>query len=153
MSDAERKAWLPPHWVKWLAWKIHRGIYQVSGGRVGLSPPRDRRRYGTMRLTVTGRRTGQPRSVILGYYEDGANLVTMAMNGWEEPEPAWWLNLQANPDADVVVADGKRPVHGRAAEGAERDRLWARWQEIDKRLDGWAARRSKPTQVVVLEPR
>ncbi|MET9271090.1 nitroreductase/quinone reductase family protein [Kribbella sp. NPDC003557] len=152
MSTSERTAWVPPHWVKWLAWKIHRGIYNLSGGRLGLSLPREGR-YGTMRLTVTGRRTGEPRSVILGYYEDGENLVTLAMNGWEEPEPAWWLNLQAHPDAEVVVADGTRSVHGRAAEGAERDRLWDRWREIDKKLDAWAARRSKPTAVVVLEPR
>jgi len=48
-----------------------------------------------MRLTTTGRRTGQEGSVILGYVEDGPNLVTMAMNGWADGEPAWWLNLQA----------------------------------------------------------
>ncbi|HEY9339797.1 MAG TPA: nitroreductase/quinone reductase family protein [Kribbella sp.] len=153
MSTSEPTAWVPPHWVKWLAWKIHRGIYNASGGRLGLSLPKDREHYGTLRLTVPGRRTGQPRSVILGYFEDGPNLVTMAMNGWEEPEPAWWLNLQAHPDAEVVVADGTRSVRGRAAQGEERDRLWARWQQIDKKLDAWAARRSKPTQVVVLEPR
>ncbi|MFF0343528.1 nitroreductase/quinone reductase family protein [Kribbella sp. NPDC004875] len=152
MSTADRGAWLPPHWVKWLAWKIHRGIYTLSGGRIGLSRPRDRR-SGTLRLTVTGRRTGQPRSVILAYYEDGPNLVTLAMNGWEEPEPAWWLNLRAHPEAEVVLADGTRAVLGRAAEGDERARLWARWREIDLRLDTWAARRRKPTAVVVLEPR
>src|SRR5262245_1180849 len=43
------------------------------------------------------------RSVILGYVEDGPNLVTMAMNGWADGEPAWWLNLQAHPDATVLV--------------------------------------------------
>ncbi|MGW7683635.1 nitroreductase/quinone reductase family protein [Kribbella sp. NPDC054772] len=152
MSTADRGAWVPPHWVKWLAWKIHRGIYKISGGRVGLSRPRDQR-YGMLRLTVTGRRTGQPRSVMLGYYEDGPNLVTLAMNGWEEPEPAWWLNLRAHPEAEVVLTDGTRAVLGRAAEGEERVRLWERWREIDQHLDAWAARRSKPTAVVVLEPR
>jgi deazaflavin-dependent oxidoreductase (nitroreductase family) len=54
-----------------------------------------------MRLTTIGRRSGQERSVILGYFEDGPNLVTMAMNGWASPEPAWWLNLQANPEVTV----------------------------------------------------
>jgi hypothetical protein len=42
-----------------------------------------------MGLTTTGRRSGQPRSVILDYYEDGSNLVSMAMNGWGAAEPAW----------------------------------------------------------------
>jgi hypothetical protein len=41
-----------------------------------------------MRLTTIGRRTGKVRPVILGYHEDGSNLVTLAMNGWAEAEPA-----------------------------------------------------------------
>jgi deazaflavin-dependent oxidoreductase (nitroreductase family) len=105
-----------------------------------------------MRLTTTGRRTGQERSVILGYLDDGPNLVTMAMNGWSDGEPAWWLNLQARPDAHVDLADGRRMVTGRVAEGEQRSRLWARWREIDTNLDGYAALRSTETAVVVLEP-
>jgi deazaflavin-dependent oxidoreductase (nitroreductase family) len=90
--------------------------------------------------------------VILGYVEDGTNLVTMAMNGWGDGEPAWWLNLQAHPDATVRVVDGPRPVRGRAAQGDERARLWARWREIDENLDAYAALRSSETAVVILEP-
>jgi deazaflavin-dependent oxidoreductase (nitroreductase family) len=106
-----------------------------------------------MHLTTTGRRSGQERTVILGYCDDGSNLVTLAMNGWADAEPAWWLNLQAHPQASVVTSDGRRQVIGRAAEGEERSRLWARWREIDKNLDGYAALRSSETAVVVLEPR
>lgn len=91
--------------------------------------------------------------MILGYFEDGPNLVTMAMNGWAAPEPAWWLNLQARPDARVVVRDGPRLVHARAAQGEERARLWAIWSEIDRGLDELAALRPSETAVVVLEPR
>ena len=104
-------------------------------------------------LTTIGRRTGRERTVVVGYFEDGPNLVTLAMNGWGEGEPAWWLNLQADPDAHVELADGQRLVTGRAAEGEERDRLWARWGEIDENLDAYAARRPAETAVVVLEPR
>ena len=63
-----------------------------------------------MRLTTVGRRSGKERSVILGYYEDGPNLVTMAMNGWKDAEPAWWLNLQANPEATIELPGGQRRV-------------------------------------------
>jgi F420H(2)-dependent quinone reductase len=147
-----RGPWLPPRWFIRLAWSVHRGVYRSSGGRVGLSRPHGNR-YGTLRLTTTGRRTGQRRSVILGYFEDGANLVSLAMNGWGEPEPAWWLNLQAHLDATVDLVDGRQLVRGRAATGDERSRLWARWREIDRNLDGYAARRSSETAVVVLEPR
>ena len=92
--------------------------------------------------------------MIVGYFEDGPNLVSMAMNGWGAAEPAWWLNLQAEPQAVVELAGGnRREVHGRAAVDEERERLWQRWRELDKNLDGYAARRPRETAVVVLEPR
>jgi hypothetical protein len=91
--------------------------------------------------------------VIIAYFEDGSNLVTMAMNGWGDGEPAWWLNLLAHPDANVDLADGPRLVRARAAAGDERSRLWARWRKIDKNLDACAALRSSETAVVILEPR
>ena len=92
--------------------------------------------------------------MILGYYEDGPNLVSMAMNGWGAAEPAWWLNLQADPQAVVELAGGtRRDVLGRAAVGEERERLWQRWRDLDTNLDSYAARRPHETAVVVLEPR
>jgi deazaflavin-dependent oxidoreductase (nitroreductase family) len=93
-----------------------------------------------------------PRSVILGYFQDGPALVTLAMNGWADAEPAWWLNLQENPVATVELAGATHPVVARAAQGDERLRLWARWREIDAQLDAFAALRSSETAVVVLEP-
>ena len=105
-----------------------------------------------MRLQTIGRRSGAPRSAILGYFEDGTNLVTMAMNGWGEPEPAWWLNLQAHPETSVETVDGPMVVRGRAATGDERARLWAKWAEYDEKLDAWASRRPNETAVVILEP-
>ena len=149
---AARSPSLPPRWVIRLAWSVHRGLYRFTGGRFGLRRP-GAGRYGMMRLTTTGRRSGQARSVILAYVEDGPKLVTMAMNGWGAGEPAWWLNLQAHPDARVELVDGPRPVSGRAAVGAERGELWDRWRAMDANLDAYAARRPSETAVVVLERR
>jgi deazaflavin-dependent oxidoreductase (nitroreductase family) len=150
---ASDKGRLPPRWFVVTFWHAHRAFVRASGGRKGLWPPRPGK-WGALRLTTTGRRSGEPRSVILGYYEDGDDLVSMAMNGWGAPEPAWWLNLQAHPEAVVELAGGtKREVHGRAAAGEERERLWQRWRELDKDLDGFASRRPHETAVVVLEPR
>lgn len=144
---------LPPPWFIHAFWRVHRALYRVSGGRF-LWTPASKRGWGAARLTTTGRRSGRERSVIIGYLDDGPDLVTMAMNGWQEGHPAWWLNLQAHPDAVVRVAHRPpRPVHARAATGEERARLWQRWAEVDKDLDGYAARRSIETPVVVLEPR
>ena len=93
---------------------------------------------------------------MIGYYEDGPNLVTLAMNGWGATEPAWWLNLQANPVAAVDLPGGSRHVLARAASGEERERLWATFRDYP----GWgsdigalAARRPTETAIVVLEPK
>ena len=109
--------------------------------------------YGTLRIHTTGRKSGAERVAILGYFEDGPNLFTLAMNGWGEPEPAWWLNLQANPDALLELTDGTREVRARAATGDERKRLWSEIHRREPNLDGYAARRSRETAVVVFEPR
>lgn len=151
-DERKKKARVPPRWIVFSAWYVHRALYRVTSGRFGLWLPKDKR-WGTMRLTTTGRRSGRERSVILGYVEDGPNLVTMAMNGWADGEPAWWLNFQANPIAHVELANGKRTVRGRAAQGEERSRLWAMWRELDEKLDDYAAMRSGETAVVILEPR
>ena len=142
---------VPPRWFERAFWSLHRGMYRLTGGRLGLWRPKPDK-WGAMRLTTIGRRSGAERSVMLCYFEDGANLVTMAMNGWYDGEPAWWLNLQAHPEARVDLKGGGHRVTGRAAQGEERSRLWARWGELDKGLDGYAARRSTETAVVVLEP-
>jgi len=150
--EPKAKTRLPPRWFIRRFWFAHRRLYRLTGGRLGLWRPKPNG-WGAMRLTTVGRRTGLERSVMVGYFEDGPNLVTMAMNGWGEGEPAWWLNLQAHPDARVDLADGPRLVTGRAARGEDRERLWERWGQIDKNLDAYAARRSKETAVVILERR
>ena len=151
-TKRERAPRVPPRWFIRAAWVVHRGMYRASGGRFGLRRARPDR-WGMLSLTTTGRRTGRMHRVIIGYIEDGQNLVTMAMNGWGEGEPAWWLNLQASPETRVKLPDGQRDVRARAAQGAERARLWAAWRQIDPNLDAYAERRSSQTAIVVLEPR
>ena len=153
MSEPSKKSSsLPPRWFIRLFWVVQRAVYSVTGGRLGLRAA-TADRWGMMCLRTVGRRSGEERKAILGYFEDGPDLVTMAMNGWGDPEPAWWLNLQAQPDVIVDLPGGSRAVHGRAANEDERPRLWAQWAVYDKDLDAFAARRSHETAVVILSPR
>lgn len=151
-TDATDPPSLPPAWFKHLFWRVHRVLYRLLDGRV-LWTPASRRGWGAMHLTTVGRRSGEDRSVIVGYIEDGTTPVVLAMNGWDEGHPAWWLNLEANPEA-IIRRKGEEGcrVRARQVEGAERERLWTRWAEVDDGLDAYAASRSVATPVVAFEP-
>src|SRR5688572_9473117 len=144
---------LPPRWVIRTIWMLHRATYRFTGGRLGLRAATDDR-AGYLRLRTVGRRTGKERLSVLGYVTDGPRMVTVAMNGWADAPPAWWLNLQARPDALVDLADGSRPVTARVASPDERSRVWTKlngglWGD----LEAFSANRSTETPIVVLEPR
>ena len=155
MSETTEKA--PPNVPRWLVrtiWILHRSLYRVTRGRIGLRPATSSQ-WGMLRLRTIGRHSGKARVAIVGYIEDGPNLVTPAMNGWAQPEPAWWLNLQANPEATVELLDGPRKVTARAAIGEERARLWKMFVGLGSSAftDASAALRSRETALVILEPR
>ena len=143
----------PPPWFVHTAWRVHRALYRLSGGRF-LWTTSNKRGWGALRLTTIGRKSGQERSVIIGYLEDGPNLVAIAMNGWDEGHPAWWRNLEAYPDAFIRLPHQQPSlVRARPSAGEERDRLWQRWTAVDPRLDGYASQRSTATPVIIFEPR
>jgi deazaflavin-dependent oxidoreductase (nitroreductase family) len=147
------RPFLPPRWFVRSAWKTHKLVLRATNDR-GLRPP-IRGRCGYLRLTTIGRRSGEPRAVVLCYIEDGDRLVTLAMNGWDPADPAWWLNLQAEPAATVDLSGGAtRAVTATRATGAERNRLWAALHDYAGYgdLDAFAQRRGRETAVVLLTP-
>ena len=104
--------------------KVMSGInlfwYRLTGGIVGGS-------FGgrpILLLSTTGRKSGRPRTTPLQYLEDGENMVVVASNGGNSWHPAWWLNLERNPQAEVQVGNKKMRVNAEKAEGEERERLW-----------------------------
>src|SRR3954466_12676166 len=67
----------PPPWFVHTAWRVHRVLYRVRRpSRVTTS---NKRGWGALRLTTIGRKSGEERNVIIGYIEDGPNLVALAM--------------------------------------------------------------------------
>ncbi len=143
---------VPPRRLMRALWRVHRAVLVLSGRRMGLTLPRPGRRTGMLQLHTVGRRSGKPRSVVLNYIEDGGNLVTLAGNAGAPSEPAWWLNLQARPDADVDLAGGQCRVVAREAAGEERQRLLTalRGHSPYAKVDQFLAERGRHTAVVVL---
>ena len=96
---------------------IHRTIQTVSGGRLGWSLAK----MLVVELTTTGRKSGQPRSVLLtSPHQDGDTIVLIASRGGDDHHPAWLLNLRDNPSVTVGTKDGTTPMTARIADEAER---------------------------------
>jgi deazaflavin-dependent oxidoreductase (nitroreductase family) len=103
-------------------------------------------------LTTTGRRTGDPRSTVVAYVRHGEAYAVGALNLGSDRDPAWCLNLRADPNAQVTVDGDRRDVRARQAGGEEAELLW---QAFIDRLPAIAssrrlARREVP--MLVLEP-
>ena len=101
---------------------LHRIVLAVSGGRLGWTAMD----MPVLELTTTGRKSGQPHSVMLtSPRQEGSVLVVVASGGGDLRPPAWFLNLRDNPDVEVrLQGEPRRRMRGRVATPAERQRLW-----------------------------
>jgi deazaflavin-dependent oxidoreductase (nitroreductase family) len=129
--------------------RVHVALNRRSSGRVG-----NRFRGGdVLLLTHRGRRTGRLFTTPLLHVRDGADLVVAASNGGIDREPQWWLNLQADPHAEVEVRGRRFAVVAGRAEGAERDRLWRLLPRLRfGGYDAYQAKVSREIAVVRLRP-
>lgn len=101
--------------------RLHETIFRVSGGRVlgrAAGMP-------VVMLTTTGRRSGRKHtSMLTTPARLGEGIVLVASYGGNDRHPAWFLNLQANPDVDVVMRDRSGPMRARVASREEKAALW-----------------------------
>ena len=130
-----------------LFWRIHRAFMRLTAGRFGKVGPMD-----ALLLTTTGRKTGERRDVALNSASDGESYIVVASYVGEDRDPAWWKNLQADPMAEIRIGGRRLEVRARAADGAERDRLWARLVASDPAYAEYQRRTKRRLPVVMLEP-
>lgn len=103
-------------------------------------------------LETIGRRSGERRRTPTLYLRDGERFVLLAANGGSDRVPAWWHNLQAGPEASVVVAGQRLAVRAREEpDGPERDRLLAAFTALYPALEDYRRRMTRHVPVVVLE--
>jgi F420H(2)-dependent quinone reductase len=134
--------------LRWTG-KLNIPIYRLTGGRIGgkvAGAP-------VLLLTATGRKSGEPRTTPVLYLADGDRQIVIGSNAGHKNEPAWSLNLKANPDAEVEIGREKRRVRARVAEGEERAELWRKVNEQYSGFDDYEARTDRNIAVFVLEPR
>ena len=107
----------------------------------------------TLHLRTTGRRTGAARRTPLYFVEDDDKVAVVTSNGGRDSEPAWWLNLQATPDAAVEIRKAERPVRARQATADEQERLWPQFVAGLRNYAAYQRKTERPIVVVILEPR
>ena len=103
-------------------------------------------------LTTTGRKSGEPRTSALIYAKDGDDYLVVASMGGAPMHPAWYLNLEANPQAEIQVLADRIPVTARTATPEEKPRLWDIVREQWPNYDVYQSRTDRDIPVVVLTP-
>lgn len=137
-----------------LGWKalnaVHQGLLKVTGGRLGHTA------YGmpVVELTTTGRKTGQPRTVVLtSPVQEGDTIVVVASRGGARDHPSWFLNLQAEPRVEVALKGGApSPYTARVATPDERARLWPLAIAKYKNYGRYQGRTEREIPLVLLDP-
>jgi deazaflavin-dependent oxidoreductase (nitroreductase family) len=129
---------------------FHRGMLKVSGGRLGWSALG----MSVLELTTTGAKSGQPRRVMLtSPMEEGDVIVVVASRGGDPVHPAWYHNILAKPEVDVVYrGQPRRRMHARVATPEERARLWPVLTKRHANYAGYQAKTDREIPLVLLEP-
>lgn len=129
---------------------VHRNLFEATKGRLG----------GTVAgmpaliLETTGRKSGQPRSTMLtAPVEDDGDIVLVASKGGDDRHPAWYLNLQANPEVRITMGGRTFPAVARDATDEEKAELWPRIVEGYKGYAGYRERTDRDIPVVICTPK
>ena len=125
---------------------LHAAVYRLTRGSA------QSRKYPTMLLTVTGRRSGKAYTVPLIYIRDGERLVIAAAYAGSDTDPSWWRNLLAHPRAVAQVNRDIFIVEADLAKADERPDLWRRLVEMYPYFTDYQQRTSRAIPVVVLTP-
>ena len=130
--------------------RAHAAAIRLSGGRI-------RRSFvftGGMPilvLTTTGRKSGQSRSTPVGYLEHGDGFAILASNAGNDRSPAWWLNLQADPNGEVLADRVRYAIRARRADAAEEKALWEEFARLNPGFDEYRNLTERQIPVVLLE--
>ncbi len=129
---------------------IHRTVLKLSFGKVGW----DAGGMPVLELTTVGRKSGEARSVMLtSPVQDDDTIVIVASRGGDEHHPAWFLNLQVNPDVQVKWKGGQtRSMHARAATAEERADLWPKVTAKYRNYAGYQEKTDREIPLVLLTP-
>ena len=127
----------------------HRTVLKVSRGRIGWRA----KDMPVLELVTTGRKSGARRSVLLtSPYQEGDVIVVVASRGGDDHHPAWFLNVEADPNVEVVMQGRSRPMHAHVATPDERARLWPLVTTAFPHYAGYQRKTEREIPLVLLTP-
>ncbi len=151
MSDDAPPAGLPD----WIRDHIRR--YRESDGADGhmwdSSPLGGPGPVPTLLLTTRGRKSGRELTLPLIYGEVEGGYAIVASKGGAPAHPAWYLNLQAEPDVGVQVEAKRFRATARTASEAEHGPIWEKMVGIYPPYTDYQKRTERAIPIVILEPR
>jgi deazaflavin-dependent oxidoreductase (nitroreductase family) len=129
----------------------HRFLLKASFGKIGWKAGN----MPVLELTTIGRKSGQPRSVMLtSPLQQGDTVVIVASKGGEDTHPAWYLNLRDEPNVEVAMGGGaKAPYLAKVASSEERAEMWPTITESYKGYAGYQEKTDREIPLVLLSPR
>ncbi|WAC56905.1 nitroreductase family deazaflavin-dependent oxidoreductase [Gordonia sp. SL306] len=136
--------------------RLNAKVYKATGGRLGNTwriGAGLRNPVPMCLLTTIGRKSGEPRTAPLLYLRTGDSFVVVASQGGLPKNPAWYLNLVANPEVTIQVGKETFDLRARTASDAERDDLWPQLVDLYADFDTYAAWTDRKIPVVICEPR
>ena len=134
-------------WLISLITRVHRFVFLATDGRLGSSLLWMR----FLLLSHVGRRSGLRRYTPLLCIEEDSRWIVVASNGGDDRSPAWWLNLQSHPEAEVHYYREHIKVKAREASVIEYEALWAKLQQSYSFYDNYRTRTDRKIPVVILE--
>jgi deazaflavin-dependent oxidoreductase (nitroreductase family) len=105
----------------------------------------------TLLLTTTGRKSGEQRTHALIYGRDGDDYLIVASRGGADQPPAWYLNLEADPEVELQVWGDRFKARARTATPEERERLWPIMTAEWPAYDDYQRKTDREIPVVILE--
>lgn len=103
-------------------------------------------------LKTIGRRSGRNRTTPVQYLAVSGGYLVVAANAGAKRPPAWYLNLQACPDAQIQSGAESIDVIARVVAGEEREKLWRRLTEANGYLERIAAKAHRELPLILLVP-
>jgi deazaflavin-dependent oxidoreductase (nitroreductase family) len=125
----------------------HVARYRETGGEHG----HNWKGTTTLLLTTTGRRSGEQRTTPLIYQPYGDDYLIVASNGGAPEPPAWYLNLEKQPEVELQVADEVFRAHARTATADEKPDMWRAMAATWPAYDEYQSKTDREIPVVVLE--